>query len=78
MQEMQEHMSTYTVLLGFWLLFTYLWRLCKQLSLLYSDILQSELEQDHKWGIVCISWSFASEPEPSGIKVSAVIYVLQM
>ena len=47
------------------------WRIMNYFSFhLLSDILQPQSERDHRWGSVCIGWSFASEPESSEAIVS--------
>ena len=44
------------------------------LSCLFSDILQPWVQPDLRQRSLCSSYSFASEPEPSGAKVSPDIY----
>ena len=52
-------------LMGFW-------------NFLFTDILQPQYEQDLRCGSMCIGWSFASESESSGARVSPVSHVLHM
>ena len=45
---------------------------------LFSDILQPWVQPDHSRRSLSSSCSFASEPEPSGVKVSSAIHVLTL